>query len=233
MKVQIDAARLLTYRAALLSEKPGIRFSKETSMAKVFATEMANAVAARAVQIFGGYGYSREYPVERYYRDARVTTIYEGTSEIQANRDFQASAGGALMVEEDPPPFLTESSPDDEAAEGPSLPAQEPPVESLVRAESEPPSAARSEVSLNATPAPGGGGAEAWAAGGADRRRAPRGPRSELLETQEPVWHESVGFRLRFEPRDLARLRELPGSKGRIELGQSFSKASRPDSRPP
>lgn len=83
MKVQIDAARLLTYRAALLSEKPGIRFSKETSMAKVYATEMANAVAARAVQIFGGYGYSREYPVERYYRDARVTTIYEGTSEIQ------------------------------------------------------------------------------------------------------------------------------------------------------
>jgi len=83
MRLQIDAARLLTYRAALLSEKPGTRFSKETSMAKVFATEMANAVAARAVQIFGGYGYSREYPVERFYRDARVTTIYEGTSEIQ------------------------------------------------------------------------------------------------------------------------------------------------------
>jgi butyryl-CoA dehydrogenase len=83
MRVQIEAAKLLTYRAALLSAKPGIRFSKETSMAKVYATEMANAVAARAVQIFGGYGYSREYPVERYYRDARVTTIYEGTSEIQ------------------------------------------------------------------------------------------------------------------------------------------------------
>jgi alkylation response protein AidB-like acyl-CoA dehydrogenase len=83
MKVQIDAAQLLTYRAALLSEKPGLRFSKEASMAKVFATEAANAIAARAVQIFGGYGYSREYPVERFYRDARVTTIYEGTSEIQ------------------------------------------------------------------------------------------------------------------------------------------------------
>ncbi|MEP7132406.1 MAG: acyl-CoA dehydrogenase family protein [Acidobacteriota bacterium] len=82
MKVQIDAAQLLTYRAALLSEKPG-RFSKEASMAKVFATEAANTIAARAVQIFGGYGYSREYPVERFYRDARVTTIYEGTSEIQ------------------------------------------------------------------------------------------------------------------------------------------------------
>ena len=83
MKVQIEAATWLTYRAALCSERPGARFSKETSMAKVFATEAANAIAARAVQIFGGYGYSREYPVERYYRDARVTTIYEGTSEIQ------------------------------------------------------------------------------------------------------------------------------------------------------
>jgi alkylation response protein AidB-like acyl-CoA dehydrogenase len=83
MKVQIDAAQLLTYRAALASEKPGNRFSREASMAKVFATEAANTIAARAVQIFGGYGYSREYPVERYYRDARVTTIYEGTSEIQ------------------------------------------------------------------------------------------------------------------------------------------------------
>jgi alkylation response protein AidB-like acyl-CoA dehydrogenase len=83
MRVQLDAARLLTYRAALKSEMPGVRFSKESSMAKVFATEAANAIAARAVQIFGGYGYSKEYPVERYYRDARVTTIYEGTSEIQ------------------------------------------------------------------------------------------------------------------------------------------------------
>jgi alkylation response protein AidB-like acyl-CoA dehydrogenase len=82
MKVQIEAAKLLTYSAASLSERPG-RFSKDTSMAKVFATEAANAIAARAVQIFGGYGYSREYPVERFYRDARVTTIYEGTSEIQ------------------------------------------------------------------------------------------------------------------------------------------------------
>ncbi|MGH9316299.1 MAG: acyl-CoA dehydrogenase family protein [Thermoanaerobaculia bacterium] len=83
MRVQIEAAALLTYRAAVRSEMPGVRFSKEASMAKVFASEAANAIAARAVQIFGGYGYSREYPVERYYRDARVTTIYEGTSEIQ------------------------------------------------------------------------------------------------------------------------------------------------------
>ncbi len=83
MRVQLEAARLLTYRAALRSELPAARFSKEASMAKVYATEAANALAARAVQIFGAYGYSREYPVERYYRDARVTTIYEGTSEIQ------------------------------------------------------------------------------------------------------------------------------------------------------
>jgi alkylation response protein AidB-like acyl-CoA dehydrogenase len=83
MRVQIDAARLLTYRAAWLSEESASGFSKESSMAKVFASEMCNAVCARACQIFGGYGYSKEYAVERYYRDARVTTIYEGTSEIQ------------------------------------------------------------------------------------------------------------------------------------------------------
>jgi alkylation response protein AidB-like acyl-CoA dehydrogenase len=83
MRVQLEASRVLTYRAALKSEVPGARFSKESSMAKVYATEACNAIAARAVQIFGGYGYSKEYPVERYYRDARVTTIYEGTSEIQ------------------------------------------------------------------------------------------------------------------------------------------------------
>ena len=83
MRVQLEAARVLTYRAALRSETPGVRFSKESSMAKVYATEACNAIAARAVQIFGGYGYSPDYPVERYYRDARVTTIYEGTSEIQ------------------------------------------------------------------------------------------------------------------------------------------------------
>ena len=83
MRVQLEAARALTYRAAIRSEVHGARFSKESSMAKVYATEASNAIAARAVQIFGGYGYSKEYPVERYYRDARVTTIYEGTSEIQ------------------------------------------------------------------------------------------------------------------------------------------------------
>jgi len=128
------------------------------------------------------------------------------------------------MVEEDPPPFLSETSPNDETAEAASVPAQEPPVESLVRAESERPSTAGSEVPVNAMETPEGIGAEVSAEGAVDRRRAPRGPKSELLETQEPLWHESVGFRLRFEPRDLARLRELPGSKGKTdrELGQSF-----------
>jgi alkylation response protein AidB-like acyl-CoA dehydrogenase len=80
---EIEAAKLLTYRAAWLSEKKGAKYSAESSAAKLFASEMANAVAARAVQIFGGYGFSKEYTVERLYRDARVTTIYEGTSEIQ------------------------------------------------------------------------------------------------------------------------------------------------------
>jgi alkylation response protein AidB-like acyl-CoA dehydrogenase len=82
MKLQIEAASLLTYRAARASERPG-RFSRESAMAKLYASEMCNAVCARAVQVFGGYGFSKEYAVERYYRDARVTTIYEGTSEIQ------------------------------------------------------------------------------------------------------------------------------------------------------
>lgn len=82
MAVQIEAARLLTFNASAMKDK-GERFTTEASMAKLFASEMANRVAYQALQIHGGYGYSKEYPVERYYRDARVTTIYEGTSEVQ------------------------------------------------------------------------------------------------------------------------------------------------------
>lgn len=82
MAVQIEAARLLTFNAASMKDR-GERFSADASMAKLFASEMANKVAYQAVQIHGGYGYSKEYAVERYYRDARVTTIYEGTSEVQ------------------------------------------------------------------------------------------------------------------------------------------------------
>jgi alkylation response protein AidB-like acyl-CoA dehydrogenase len=83
MATSIEAARLLVHRAAWLRDQRGRPYTREASMAKLFASEMVNRVAYLAVQIHGAYGYSREYPVERYYRDARVTTIYEGTSEIQ------------------------------------------------------------------------------------------------------------------------------------------------------
>ncbi|MGW8249903.1 MAG: acyl-CoA dehydrogenase family protein, partial [Anaerolineales bacterium] len=79
---QIQAARLLVYHAAWLKHQ-GRPFNKEAAMAKLFATEMAERVTRNAIQIHGGYGYSREYPVERIYRDARLMTIGEGTSEIQ------------------------------------------------------------------------------------------------------------------------------------------------------
>ena len=82
MATELDAARLLGFRAAWLKDN-GKPFTKEAAMAKVFATEAACRAADEAVQIHGGYGYCREYAVERYYRDVRVTRIYEGTSEIQ------------------------------------------------------------------------------------------------------------------------------------------------------
>jgi butyryl-CoA dehydrogenase len=81
MATQIDAARLLTYRAAYLCDC-GKPFIKEAAMAKVFASEVSAFVTAKALQIHGGYGYSRDYPLERYFRDAKITEIYEGTSEI-------------------------------------------------------------------------------------------------------------------------------------------------------
>ncbi len=82
MATEIDAARLLVRKAAWKQDS-GARFSLEASTAKLFASEMATRVTHKAIQIHGGYGYSREYPVERAYRDARITEIYEGTSEIQ------------------------------------------------------------------------------------------------------------------------------------------------------
>lgn len=82
MATQTEAARLLTYQAAALFEK-GQPFAKESSMAKLFASEAANKIASLALQIHGGYGYSKEYIVEQLFRDARAFTIYEGTSEIQ------------------------------------------------------------------------------------------------------------------------------------------------------
>ncbi|MEK7368734.1 MAG: acyl-CoA dehydrogenase family protein, partial [Planctomycetota bacterium] len=82
MVVDTEAARLLVYKAADVKNK-GERSTHETSIAKYFASEAALRAANMAVQIHGGYGYSDEFPVERYLRDARVATIYEGTSEIQ------------------------------------------------------------------------------------------------------------------------------------------------------
>ncbi|MGE6377245.1 acyl-CoA dehydrogenase [Peribacillus muralis] len=82
MATGIEASRLLVYRAAFLRSE-GLKCGKEAAMAKLFASRTAVDVAIEAVQVFGGYGYTTEYPVERYFRDAKVTEIYEGTSEIQ------------------------------------------------------------------------------------------------------------------------------------------------------
>jgi len=82
MKTEIDAARLLTHRAAWMRQM-GKTATKAAAQAKLYASEMVNRVAYKGIQIFGGYGYIKEFPVERFFRDARVTTLYEGTSEIQ------------------------------------------------------------------------------------------------------------------------------------------------------
>ena len=82
MATEIDAARLLTLQAALLKDK-GVRHSMESAMAKLYASEMASRVANKGLQIHGGMGYSKEFDAERHVRDARITEIYEGTSEIQ------------------------------------------------------------------------------------------------------------------------------------------------------
>jgi butyryl-CoA dehydrogenase len=81
MATEIEAARLLTLRAAVLKDR-GLQCAMQASMAKLFASEVANRAAQDAVQIHGGYGYIQDFPVERHMRDARVLTIYEGTSEI-------------------------------------------------------------------------------------------------------------------------------------------------------
>jgi len=84
MATEIQAARLLVYQAAaLIGTGERQRYSKYAAMAKLFASEMSHRVTHKAIQILGGYGYVKDYPVERYYRDSRITEIYEGTSEIQ------------------------------------------------------------------------------------------------------------------------------------------------------
>src|SRR5213080_3605853 len=82
MSTEIDAARLLVYRAAWLKQE-GRPHTEEGAKAKLFASEMARRQTAEAIQVLGGYGYTKEFPAERYYRDAKITEIYEGTSEIQ------------------------------------------------------------------------------------------------------------------------------------------------------
>ncbi|MCS1352348.1 acyl-CoA dehydrogenase [Mechercharimyces sp. CAU 1602] len=82
MATKVEAARLLTYQAAWL-ESEGLPYGKESAMAKLYAGDIAMEVTTEAVQVFGGYGYTRDYPVERMMRDAKITQIYEGTNEIQ------------------------------------------------------------------------------------------------------------------------------------------------------
>ena len=79
---EVDAARLLVHRAASIADA-GQPFGREAAMAKVYASEAAMRATTKAIQIHGGYGYMTEYDVERHWRDARITEIYEGTSEIQ------------------------------------------------------------------------------------------------------------------------------------------------------
>ncbi|MGZ6525389.1 MAG: acyl-CoA dehydrogenase family protein, partial [Tumebacillaceae bacterium] len=82
MATKIEASRLLIYQAATMRQEK-LPCSKQASMAKYYATDTAMYVTTEAVQLFGGYGYSKEYPVERFMRDAKVTQIYEGTNQIQ------------------------------------------------------------------------------------------------------------------------------------------------------
>jgi alkylation response protein AidB-like acyl-CoA dehydrogenase len=83
MATQVEAARLLVYQAAWLADRGDVRFTRESSMAKLFASEVAVRVANECVQIHGGYGFIKDYPAEKYYRDVKLCTIGEGTSEIQ------------------------------------------------------------------------------------------------------------------------------------------------------
>ncbi len=97
MSTELDAARLLTYRAAWLKQQ-GEPHTEAGAKAKLFASEMARRQTAEAIQVLGGYGYTKEFPVERYYRDAKITEIYEGTSEIQRLVIARAILGRQLAV---------------------------------------------------------------------------------------------------------------------------------------
>ena len=101
MATEIDAARLLTYRAAWLKQE-GRPHSVEGAKAKLYASEMARRQTGEAIQILGGYGYTKEFPVERYYRDAKITEIYEGTSEIQRLVIARSILGGQAREQQLP-----------------------------------------------------------------------------------------------------------------------------------
>ncbi len=82
MATQLEAARLMVYNAARLKDA-GLPFTREAAMAKLFSSETANRIAGQALELFGGYGYSQEYPAEKFFRDAKIGVIYEGTSNMQ------------------------------------------------------------------------------------------------------------------------------------------------------
>ncbi len=82
MRTDLEAARLMVYNAARLKDG-GKPFTKEAAMAKLFSSQVADRITSKALELFGGYGYSKEYPVEKFYRDAKIGTIYEGTSNMQ------------------------------------------------------------------------------------------------------------------------------------------------------
>ena len=82
MRVELEATRLMVYNAARLKDA-GLPFVEEAAMAKLFSSQVANRIAGQALELFGGYGYSKEYPVEKFYRDAKIGMIYEGTSNMQ------------------------------------------------------------------------------------------------------------------------------------------------------
>jgi len=82
MRTEVEAARLMVYNSARLKDG-GRPFTAEAAMAKLFSSQVADRVTSMCVELFGGYGYSKEYPVEKYYRDAKIGTIYEGTSNMQ------------------------------------------------------------------------------------------------------------------------------------------------------
>ena len=102
MATQLEAARALVYATARMIDSGAKDFSKEAAMAKVFASDMAMKVTTDAVQVLGGYGYMREYPVEKMMRDAKITQIYEGTNQIQRNiialELDQAIRGEEIMI---------------------------------------------------------------------------------------------------------------------------------------